>query len=318
MPEKIKNIFYSGIINDELNTISNGGEDLTINIDNFIFQITSSDNQKNSPNHNISTINLGECEEILKKAYKIKNKSLLILKIDMTVEGSKIPDIQYKVYHPVRHYPLNLSLCDGIKIEINIPVSIDEDKIYKYNLSSDYYNDKCFSYSSDNKTDMPLKYRREEFINNHMSLCESECDYLGYNNDTKNSKCECNVKKEMELFNFKINTDLLYEKFVNVPNINIDIIKCYDLIFKPEILKNNIGNYILLSIFILFITTIFIFVFKGYPAFNTTIDNLISLLNIKKISNNDNLITSASVKIINKKYKKKKKHKNSFPPIKKK
>ena len=32
---------------------------------------------------------------------------------------------------------------------------------------------------------------------------------IDYNKETKNSKCECNIKTEMNLFNYTIDTDLL-------------------------------------------------------------------------------------------------------------
>ena len=326
LPEKIKDIFLSGIINDELDSLSNGGDDITMNVDNYIFQITSTDNQRNNSNHNISTINLGECETILKNEYHIdKNKPLLILKIDTILEGSKIPDIQYKVYHPDKKKPLNLSLCDETKIEINIPVSIDEENIYKYNTSSDYYNNKC------NVTDIPLKYRREEFINKNMTLCEADCNYLGYDKETKNSKCKCPIKTEMDLFNLAIDTDLLKNNFVNISNINIDIIKCYYLLFDKDYLIYNIGNYILLFIIFLFAVGSFLFCFKGSYLLNRKINTLLLQTNINRINktsfNNNNLVTSTSItKNVNKKNKnmkiikndKKNKVKNNcYPPIKK-
>ena len=144
--EDIKDLFSSGQINDQLDNIINGENEIVVNNKDSIIQITSSDKQKNNENYNISSINLGECETILKNEYSInQNASLLILKIDSFIEGSKIPDIQYEVYHPINKSKLDLSFCDNAKIEINIPVSIDEDKLYKYEPESNYYNDRCFT-----------------------------------------------------------------------------------------------------------------------------------------------------------------------------
>ena len=42
---------------------------------------------------------------------------------------------------------LDLSLYN-IKIEVSIPISIDENNLYKYEQESDYYNDRYFSYTS--------------------------------------------------------------------------------------------------------------------------------------------------------------------------
>ena len=81
--ENIQNIFSDASFNNILDNIINEDKDITMSNDETIIQITSTDNQKNNKNRNISTINLGECEETLKSIYNINpNKSLLILKID--------------------------------------------------------------------------------------------------------------------------------------------------------------------------------------------------------------------------------------------
>ena len=283
--ENIKELISSGAIDSFLDNIIDGDEDIVISNSQTVIQITSTDKQKNNKNYTLSSINLGECENILKMAYNINpNSSLLILKIDSALEGAKIPIIQYEVYHPVNKSKLNLNLCDNTKIEINIPVSIDESSLYKYDANSGYYNDRCYTYTSENGTDIPLTYRREEFINNNMSLCESECDYLGYNNETKNSKCECNAKNEISLFNIKIDTERLYENFGILKSSNIDIIKCYYLLFMKEYLINNIGNYVILFIILLFIIGAFTFILKGYNLLGKKINYV---LRISKNTNNN-------------------------------
>ena len=233
--ENVENIFSNKSIYNILDNIANGDKDIIISNNKTIMQITSTYNQRNSKNHNISTINLGICEETLKNAYNIvHSKSLLILKIDFFIVGLKIPVIQYEVYHPENKSKLDLTLCDN-KIEINIPVLIDENNLYKYEQDSKYYNDRCFINISEIGKDIPLECRRKEFINNNMSLCEHECNYIGYDYDTKNSKCECEIKKEISIFNVKIDTERLYNKFIGLTSSNIDIIKCYYLLYKKKI-----------------------------------------------------------------------------------
>ena len=214
--ENINNIFSDASVNSILDKIINENKDITISNNEKTVQITSTDNQRNNKNHNISTINLGECENTLKSIYNIDtNKSLLILKIDFHIVGSNIPIVQYEVYHPDNKSKLDLSFCNN-KVEINIPVKIDENNLYKYEPDSDYYNDRCYG------NDKPIEYRRKEFINNNMSLCESDCDYMGYDSETKNSKCECELKKEISIFNIKIDTERLYNQFTGLTSSNLD------------------------------------------------------------------------------------------------
>ena len=95
------NILLSKIISGESN-------DYILKEDDVIFQITTTDNQNNIEYENVSTINLGQCEDILKKKYGI-NGSLIIFKIDYFMKGLLIPIIGYEVFDPVNKSKLNLS-----------------------------------------------------------------------------------------------------------------------------------------------------------------------------------------------------------------
>ena len=151
-------------------------------------------------------MNLGQCENILKKKYNISNNdSLYILQIVSEEEGMKIPKIEYEVYYPLNNSniltKLDLSLCKDTKIEISIAVKIN-DTLDKYNSSSDYYNDICSKTTSESGTDISLKDRRKEFVDNNMSLCEENCDLIGYNSDNGKVKCSCDVKFDVIIFRY--------------------------------------------------------------------------------------------------------------------
>ena len=91
--------------------------------------------------------------------------------------GYKIPIINYEIYFPFNENyltKLDLNFCKNEKIEVSIPVSIEKD-IDKYNSSSDYYNDICSITTSKSGTDISLKDRRKEYIDNNMTLCEENC-----------------------------------------------------------------------------------------------------------------------------------------------
>ena len=207
------------------NIIEGKKNDLIINdnYNNILYQITSSDNQNNNKYDNISNIILGKCEELLKKKYDIKEEeALFIFKIDYYQPGSLIPIIGYELFHPRTKERLNLSYCKEEIINFNIPVSIDENNVFKYDPNNEYYKDECYPYTTENDTDIIINDRQKEFNDNNLSLCENNCTYNGYDNNTKKAKCECKVKSKLLLMSELINqTNLLTYNFIKKIKIQI-------------------------------------------------------------------------------------------------
>ena len=231
-------------MNDAIQNLTQGDKkDIIIEEEGTTIQLTTTDNQNNNENKNRSTIRLGECENKLKEHYNIDKKdSLLILKIDVFEEGLLIPKIEYEVYNPNNMEKLNLSICEDTKIGLAIPVIINEDDLYKHNSNSDYYNDVCFTYTSEKGTDVSLDDRKKEFVDNNMTLCEEDCDFNGYDRDTKKALCSCQIKVKLPLISeISIDKEQLYKNFMNIKNIlNFNIMKCYKVLFTKNGIKNNI------------------------------------------------------------------------------
>ena len=72
----------------------------------------------------MTTIDLGECEYLLRKEYNISDEKKLYMNGNNLVK-------------------LNLIVCENSKITLSVPVSISE-SLEKLNSSSDYNNDICF------------------------------------------------------------------------------------------------------------------------------------------------------------------------------
>ena len=176
---------------------------------------------------------------------------------------------------------LNINLCNETTINILLPAKLEVKNIFKYNLSDEYYNDECYVYTSDNGTDITLVDRKNEYINNNMSLCENECEYKGYNISTEKAECECKPKSIMSLVSeILANKDILFENIPDIKNsTNFKIIKCYKLVFSKEGLITNIGSYIILTMILINIVCLFIFIFKGNKNLNILINNIYNLKN---------------------------------------
>ena len=225
-------------------------KDVVIEEEGVTIQLTTTENQNNA-NTNKSTIRLGECEDKIKEHYGIdKSESLLILKMDVYEEGLLIPKIEYEVYNPKTIEKLNLSVCSDTKIDLSIPVNIDEKDLDKHDTNSDYYNDPCDTYTSENGTDLSLNRRKKEFINNNMTLCEEVCDFNGYNKETKKALCSCKIKTKLSLISeISLNKEELFNNFMNISQfLNFNIMKCFKVLFTKEGIKNNYGVYIVIPI----------------------------------------------------------------------
>ena len=191
--EIIQNII-NNLIHKFNMTELDSGKDKKITDKNKVIILTSTENQKNKEDKNIS-MDLGPCEFMLKNDYNISyNDSLYILQIISEEEGMKIPKIEYEIYYPFTDSnltKLNLASCEDTKIEISISVKISG-SLDKYNPKSDYYNDICSTTTSDDGTDITLEDRKNEFIDNNMSLCKENCDLIEYNHEKEKVKCSCN------------------------------------------------------------------------------------------------------------------------------
>ena len=292
MINKIRFDIINHKIDDLLsNLIYENKDDLVIQSNKTLYQITSTYNQINNIYYNISSIKLEECEYILKNNSNInKNTTLIIFKIDIYQEGLSLPIIEYEIYEPINNTQLNLKLCNNTKIDIDIPVSIDETQLYKYNLSSEYYNDKCFPSKSEKNTDIILSDRINEYIIKNLSLCEQNCISKEYKLNYRITKCECDVKTEINLdysiFRY-IDKDKLISNFIDIKSIiNIHVVKCYKLLFSKEGLLKNCGSYIILIILLYQIISFIYFKVKG---FNEYVSKIKSIFKIDKKNKKDSL-----------------------------
>ena len=286
MLKYIRNQIIIGALDEVIkDNIYKDKKDILIKKDNVLFQITSTYNQYNNEYVNISNIQLKECEDKLINDYHMnKSESILILKMDYFEEGLKIPIIDYELYNNLTKQKLDLLICQNEKVSISIPVQIDEENIFKYNIYNDYYNDICVPYTTESKTDIILADRRNEFIYNNLSLCEADCEYNGYNIETKKSICECKIKNEIPLISEIINNkDKIFQNFMDLTETtNIYTMKCTNLLFSLEGLKMNIGSYILLVIILLYIVLSVYFLIKGFSVLKNMIDKFIKLITINK------------------------------------
>ena len=264
--------------------INENKKDIIKKVNNTIYQITSSYNQKNIKYQNISSIDLGECEKIIKEKYFIpSNETLLIFKTEKYIEGLLIPFIEYEIFNQKNKEKINSNICKdrNINITFNIPVSINESIIYKYDLNNSYYNDICNIDIEDNGIDITSYDRKNEYINNSLYLCTINCTYIGYNKENKTVMCLCQFRSGI-ILNTYINKMQILNLIINKKNkLNLNVMKCFNLLFSKEGLISNFGNYILSLIILLYIGSALFFYFKGYDSLCNEINEILDEKNIE-------------------------------------
>jgi hypothetical protein len=279
----LKEEFVNGNLNKLIPDIIIGN-DIIIKRKNIIVQIGTTDYQRYNNNNNLSIIDLGECEEILKARYRINyDDPLFIFKVDSYIENSLIPIVEYEIYY-LYDNKFNFSLlvpCKDIKINIKIPTDLNKEETERYNLSN---NEICYSYESENGKDVSLKDRKKEY----KPLCQSNCIYEGYDSYKKLINCGCEVKEGISLIT-EITNDKIAELdtfFTPESSESMSIFKCTSYFFSKEGFQNNSGSYLLLSLIVLNIVTVVIFYqFRGRAILDIEINKL---SNFNQISNYNN------------------------------
>jgi len=194
--------FYNKLKNETTKSITNNTK-LTIKTENTIFQLLSLDVIKNQDEEDkdISSIDLGECMDILKES---TDHPLKILKVDIKSEDLTSTYVQYEIYDSVTGDKIDLSICKDVTIKIKVPKKLNDDTLniinnlknsgYNYlNKNDSFYNDICSTYTSEDGKDMLLSDRYNDiYVHiNEMYICQTGCELVSYNTTTEKAECDC-------------------------------------------------------------------------------------------------------------------------------
>ena len=310
------------IIQENINSLfdSEKGKSQVIKGGNdIIYQLTNGKNEKELlqsdmiNNQNLTILDLGECENKLKIKYSIDNNDSLIYlkKENINVKASE-KDVQYEIFEPHNFTKLNLSICKDEKINIYFPLILSEETKNTYenmkklgynmfNINDPFYQDLCTPYRTENDTDIPLSARIDYIYNNKDSQCQSNCQFSSYFLNSFYINCSCNIERKEEKGEKdvkKFSGKTLYESFYDVLKYaNFKILTCYNLTFDIYIFKNNIGNYILILIFSLYLISLLYFIVKGMSPLIEIIKEISSSL--QKKNENKNTIVINGIQIQN-------------------
>ena len=192
----IKTIEKEFIENYDIEKLNSGDE--VIKTEKMTITFTTVENQKNNINKNVTAINLGGCEQLLRDYYNISSNEKLYMKTtEVYQEGMKIPKVEYDIYSALfgeNLKKLNLKVCGNSKISISLPIKLTE-KLGILNSSSGYYNNICYTTTSEDGTDISLKDRKTNFIDKNKTICQDDCEFSKYDSDNMKVECSCEIKE---------------------------------------------------------------------------------------------------------------------------
>ena len=283
---QIKNTYKQikkDILNDDYNK-----ENIVIKTDNAAFQVSKYDDQNS--NNVLSYIDIGKCEEIIKKKFNI-SESLIILKTDIKNDDSTATYVQYEIYNPYNLEKIELDICNDTKTTIKAPTKLEDEAKLLYdnmqeqgynlfNSSDSFYNDICTRYTTEYGTDMIISDRKKILAKyNDVPLCQVNCTFVSYNSTTNMTTCICPMKTtniSLEIMDILFGkTDLLNDFYMTFSYSNFRVMKCYNLLFSKDGLITNIGSYILLAFILIFIILIIIYYFVEKKNIKKSIEIII-------------------------------------------
>ena len=250
-------------------------------------------------------IDFGECERKVKINKQI-NDTLIIAIITKYIDGNKNDKIiSYSMHEPIygkKLYYDDICKDDTVTFQENLLLKLDDkntdidsllslanQNINIFNLSSEFYTDICYQFKSPIDKDIALRDRILLFYPN-ITLCQEGCNIQGVNLTSFKAICQCKLNnKNNNIFQ----KNLLVQSQIGeieslISETNIIIIKCYEILFNYKYFITFLGGYIILILLLIqiILTIIYykrsLFLLKKY-IFNIT-DKYIAYLAKQKIN----------------------------------
>ena len=286
---------------DELNgnnIIINNYEGVTVNL----YETGADINIMKSQYENLTFIDLNDCSNLLREYYNISyNEKLYILSIDYLSKISNSPTNSYnfEIYSENKTKLDHNNICNNTLVSISSPiinldlVNFEKAEIFEsqgydiYNLSSNFYNDKCTpAYLNGN--DIIIKDRIEEIYPFNISLCPNDCLLNTVEIKTKRFNCSCNIsftinidypnKNGEDKSNMMQNDDGNLISYI-LDSLNYQIFKCSKLfkILKINDYIVNIGFLLGFSVIILNLINTFIFFLYFLKRLRINVFNILGI-----------------------------------------
>ena len=236
----------------------------------------------------ISYINLGECEEILRNDNNNHYDKLIIMTVIIFNKNRATDSTKIRIYSPDGKTLLDFSKCENIKISINSRLNeikeinktrleyFVKQNVDIFNYEDEFFHDKCNNIDLDG-IDYTLRDRKKNIYVN-VSLCQIGCQYNNYY-DLKHNYISClcnsqNLNFDNKIIDSNTKESLILldeekknigEKVLNELNrrFNYKIVTCVKYFKKVKTYKSNQGFLFTSSVYVLLIISYIIYCCKS-------------------------------------------------------
>ena len=202
-------------------------------------------------------IELGQCEEILRKVYKLSPEEKLYIGTIVYDKGNKAPynSSTYVVFDSLGQR-LNLSVCEDTPIKetkklntnceslnYEIAQALMKEGINIYDSNEKVFNDKCIPLEYNGK-DTSLSARRTK-IQSQIPLCSENCKLVNVNFSTDEVECECAPVKDPPPLNSLVAENEILQQVKEIfSSTNMFLFTCYKTISRIKQIFQNYGGII--------------------------------------------------------------------------
>ena len=303
------NLFDTTIIINTTNEIESIYNSIIENIEDLsykviqteigIFQFSTLEEQVNNKSEKISSVDLGECEDLLREQEGLNStEQFLIVKLDIKNTTTNATFVQYEIFNPRNFSKISLEVCKNISVKISVPVSLNEEKLslissleeYGYNIfdiKDEFYNDICATYTAQNGADITLSSRKSKIYDpiKEIYLCQEGCEFESFDTTTSKAECSCKIQETNTITDIsKISFDKneFFDSFYSTLfNSNFRVLKCIKLLFSIKGIKTNYGFYLMTGLALCFIGFIIVHIMTGLTKLINIINDILIQKGIK-------------------------------------
>ena len=253
------NQFKARIISsNDFSLISNDTKQLYVinNIENILNQIKIANNLESDEDIIITMIEYKETSDLNKNLDINKDKinlgkNLEILLYDSSGNKLIIPNDINDEFE-IKKYIGNLAY-----INFEESKSFYEKDIDVFDENDSFFNDICYPFKTEYDSDIAIEDRRKYFFK-IVDFCGKECSYNKIDYELMNVNCICGssiINNDNSIDNSITLNNRIIKFKEELYSTNLVLMKCGNLVFDAEIIKNNIGfifNIILISIELIF------------------------------------------------------------------